>query len=110
MATFHSFETHPNGLVVAVFDDPYTLRVEFVEKRGKTECELWFAQTKEEEEEGNEDGERGREVLIDPLAGSGGGPVDVAAFALRIAIWSLFTYRYQQNWHIELTGNTCSRF
>lgn len=59
----------------AVFDDPYKLKVEFVEKRGRTECELSFV--------------RGNEESVDPLTASGGGAVDVAAFALRIAIWSL---------------------
>jgi DNA repair exonuclease SbcCD ATPase subunit len=58
----------------AVFDDPYKLEVEFVQRRNKTECDLYFVR----------DGER-----IDPLSASGGGAVDVAAFALRIASWSM---------------------
>jgi hypothetical protein len=58
----------------AVFDDPYELIVEFVKRRNKTECDLYFAR------DGNK---------IDPLSASGGGAVDVAAFALRIASWSM---------------------
>jgi ABC-type glutathione transport system ATPase component len=62
----------------AVLDDPYELEVDFVPKRGKTECELWFSR----------DGER-----VKPMDASGGGAVDVAAFALRVAIWSLRAQR-----------------
>ena len=58
----------------AIFKDPYKLEVEFVQRRNKTECDLFFVRT----------GER-----IDPLTASGGGAVDVAAFALRIASWSM---------------------
>lgn len=58
----------------AVFDDPYELKVEFVQRRNKTECDLFFVR------DGNE---------ADPLTASGGGAVDIAAFALRIASWSM---------------------
>lgn len=59
----------------AVFEETaYRFKVEFVQKRGKTEAELYFERA----------GER-----IDPMTASGGGPVDVAAFALRVALWSL---------------------
>jgi hypothetical protein len=58
----------------AVLDDPYELEVDFVPKRGKTECELWFSR----------DGER-----MKPLDATGGGAVDIAAFALRVALWTL---------------------
>jgi len=58
----------------AVFPDPYELKVEFVERRNQTECDLKFV--------------RG-EMEIDPLTASGVGAVDVAAFALRIASWSM---------------------
>lgn len=54
----------------AVFDEPYTFRIKFVQKRGQTEVELVFERN-------------GKEV--DPLTASGGGVVDVAAFALRLA-------------------------
>jgi DNA repair exonuclease SbcCD ATPase subunit len=58
----------------SVLDDPYELSVEFVERRNKTECDLYFVQ----------DGHK-----IDPIAGSGVGAIDVAAFALRIASYTM---------------------
>ena len=64
----------------AVFgDDAYSFEISFVQKRGKTEAELFF----------NRGGE-----LIDPMSASGGGAVDVAAFALRVAFWQLM---YKKN-------------
>ena len=62
----------------AVFDNPYKLMVEFVQRRNKTECDLYF------ERNGNR---------IDPLSASGLGAVDVAGFALRVASWSMQTPR-----------------
>ena len=58
----------------AVFPDPYELKVDFVQRRNKTECDLLFVR------DGNE---------IDPITASGVGAIDVAAFALRIASWSI---------------------
>lgn len=58
----------------SVFDDPYELIVEFVERRNKTECDLFFMRGKSK---------------MNPLSASGGGTVDVAAFALRVASWSM---------------------
>ncbi len=58
----------------AVFDEPYELAVKFEERRSKTECDLLFG--------------RG-DQLIDPLASSGYGAADIAAFALRVASWSM---------------------
>ena len=58
----------------AVFPEPYQLVAEFVERRNKTECDLYFVR------EGNK---------TDPEDASGGGAVDVASFALRIASWSM---------------------
>lgn len=58
----------------AVFPEPYDLVVDFVQRRNKTECDLWFER----------DGER-----LSPMDASGGGAVDVAAFALRVASWSM---------------------
>ena len=60
----------------AVFDDPYELVAEFVQRRNKTECDLYFSR---------------RGSRVDPLDASGGGAVDVASFALRIAAWSMQT-------------------
>ena len=58
----------------AVFNNPYSLAMEFVNRRNKTECDLYF------ERDGNR---------VEPLDGGGGGSADVAAFALRIASWSM---------------------
>ena len=58
----------------SVFNEPYKLEVEFVQRRNKTECDLYFSRQTER---------------MDPLSASGGGAVDVAAFALRIASWSM---------------------
>ena len=58
----------------AVFPDPYELRVDFVHRRNKVECDLYFVR------DGNE---------IEPLESSGYGAVDVAALALRVASWSM---------------------
>lgn len=55
----------------AVFgEEAYEFKIDFERKRGKTEARMYF------ERDGLE---------IDPLTASGGGPVDVAAFALRLA-------------------------
>lgn len=58
----------------AVFDEPYQFQIHFERKRGKTEAKLLFVRN------GNE---------VDPLTASGGGVVDVAAFALRLACIAL---------------------
>lgn len=57
-----------------VFNDPYELKVNFVERRNKTECDLTFKRGEDE---------------ISPLDASGYGAVDIASFALRIACWSM---------------------
>lgn len=54
----------------AVFAEPYEFRIAFEQKRGKTEAVLTFVRN-------------GLEV--DPMTASGGGVVDVASFALRLA-------------------------
>lgn len=54
----------------AVFDDPYEFKITFEKKRGRTEARLSFVR----------DG-----MEISPLRASGGGVVDVASFALRLA-------------------------
>lgn len=55
----------------AVFDDPYEFRIIFDRKRGKTEARIIFCRDGVE--------------LDDPLNQVGGGIIDVAAFALRLA-------------------------
>jgi len=57
-----------------VFPKPYEITVDFVQRRNKTECDIMFMR-------GN--------TTYDPLQSSGGGVVDVASFALRVAAWSL---------------------
>lgn len=54
----------------SVFDDPYEFKIKFERARGKTEAHLIFVRDGEE---------------INPIDSSGGGVVDVAAFALRIS-------------------------
>lgn len=58
----------------AVFENPYRLVLEFVLRRNRTEADIFF--------------ERGNE-RIRPIDAAGGGVVDIAAFALRVAMWSL---------------------
>lgn len=58
----------------AVFDDPYRLKVDFQEKRGKTEVELLFCR---------------REMEFPPIGSAGGGAIDIASLALRIAYLSM---------------------
>ena len=77
--TQQKLEFHISSLVStalsAVFPDPYEFKVKFEQRRNKTECDLTF--TKNGEDYGS------------PMFASGGGPKDVAAFALRCAFWSL---------------------
>lgn len=55
----------------SVFDDPYKFKIEFERKRGKTEARLVLT--------------RNSLVLNDPINEAGGGVIDVASFALRLA-------------------------
>lgn len=57
-----------------VFPDPYVFKLNFVKKRGRTEGELRF------EKDGYE---------YVPVDDSGGGVLDIASFALRLAMWGL---------------------
>jgi len=58
----------------SVFPDPYEFGVAFEEKRGKTECRMRFLRNGHE---------------VNPLSGSGGGPLDIATTTLQFTIWSL---------------------
>ena len=64
----------------SVFPDPYELNLKFEIKRGKTEAEIEFLK----------DGEP-----VKPMDGAGGGACDIAAFALRVALWSLANPKYR---------------
>lgn len=55
-------------------EEAYKFEIGMEIRRGQTECDLYFVR----------DGER-----VHPLSASGGGAVDVASFALRVALWSL---------------------
>jgi len=57
-----------------VFDNPYKLVLDFVERRGKVECDLLFER----------DGE-----TVKPKLASGFGSLDIASLALRISCWSM---------------------
>ena len=77
--TQQEIEFHISNLVTLAIsivfpDDDIKFVTRFVQRRNKTECDLLF------EEDGNE---------YRPLDGSGYGAVDIAAFALRLALWSL---------------------
>lgn len=78
LATQQQLEIHISDItslaLESVFDNPYELSVEFVQRRNKTECDLMFVR----------DG-----VKYHPMDSSGYGAVDVAAFALRVAAWAM---------------------
>ncbi len=77
LATQSQLEYHLSDMVSTglntVFDDVYDFKVQFEIHRGKTECNLFF----------EKDGE-----LAHPKF-SGGGELDIAAFCLRCAAWSM---------------------
>lgn len=72
-------EYHISSLVstalAAVFPNPYTFDLKFVQRRNKTEADLVFSKN------GN--------ATSDILNNGGGGVADIASLALRIALWSL---------------------
>lgn len=76
--TQRSLEYHISNLVTlalaSVFPDPYKFVLEFNQRRNKTEADLMFLKGAQR---------------VDPESGSGGGPLDVASFALRVAAWSI---------------------
>jgi len=77
--TQKELEFHISNLVTLAIsivfpDENINFVARFEKRRNKTECDLLF------EEKGNE---------YKPLEGSGYGTVDIAAFALRLALWSL---------------------
>lgn len=78
LATQQQLQFHISDIVSsaldAVFDDPYEMVVEFVQRRNKTECDLLFKKG---------------DLILDPLSASGCGAVDIASFALRVASWTM---------------------
>jgi chromosome segregation ATPase len=77
--TQQQLEIHISELVSlaleAVFPTPYKMVLKFETRRNRSETDLLL-----QDETGN---------LLSPMDSVGGGVVDVAAFALRIALWSL---------------------
>lgn len=63
-----------SNALAAVFEDPYTFKIEFVSRRNVTECDLLF--------------ERNEETRS-PLDSCGYGAADIASLALRVAYWKL---------------------
>jgi DNA repair exonuclease SbcCD ATPase subunit len=61
-----------------IFPNPYKLVLDFVNRRNKIECDILF------ERNG---------VRMKPKDASGGGAIDIAAFALRVACWSMMSPR-----------------
>ena len=76
--TQEQLEVHFSDLVTkafkAVLRNPYNFSSKFIERRNKTECDLRFER----------DG-----VYYKPKFTTGGGVIDLASFALRIAYWRL---------------------
>lgn len=71
---FHISDITSMALEAVFGNKAYKLEVEFIQRRNKTECDIFFSRK----------GKR-----INPTDASGGGALDVASFALRIASWSL---------------------
>ncbi len=63
--------------IASVFPDPWQFQLSFVQRRNKTEADLIFFKGNEERQ------------TSDILNAGGGGAADIAAFALRPAMWSL---------------------
>ena len=60
--------------LAAVFDDPEQFKIKFVQRRGRTECDILFVKGEQE---------------MDPIGFTGGGVLDVTCFALRVAFLCL---------------------
>lgn len=68
------FETIVQSALDAIFPDEYLFKLEFVQRRGRTEVDIWL----------DRNGTR-----MDPLDSNGGGVVDVLSIALRICCLTL---------------------
>jgi len=80
LATQQEFELRISDLATMAleaipFDENYRFQVEFVQRRGRTEADLFLV------------GQAGNRVRI--LDAAGGGVANVVAFALRVSLWSL---------------------
>ncbi len=76
--TQKNLEYHISNIVTtalqSIFPDPYNFTIEFVSKRNKTECNIWFEKDDE---------------YFDPMFSSGGGVLDITSFALRASYRNL---------------------
>ena len=76
--TQQELEYHISELVTlameSIFPDPYKLLLEFNIRRDKTEADIYFERNGEK---------------VNPLLSTGGGAIDIAAFALQISLWNL---------------------
>jgi len=63
-----------NLCLSAIFDDPYTVEIDFQTKRNQSEAYIYL---------------RRGEMYLEPMNSVGGGVVDVVSFALRLSLWSL---------------------
>jgi DNA repair exonuclease SbcCD ATPase subunit len=77
--TQSSLEYHLSEIVTlalsTIFPDPYQFKLKFIPKRGKTECQSIFIRNGKE--------------YTDIMYQSGGGPISICSFALKISLWSL---------------------
>ena len=78
LKTQQSLQFHMSNLtsmaMEAVFADPYAVKIEFVPRRNKTECDIFFM--------------RGNSQR-DPMESTGLGTADIGGFALRVASWCI---------------------
>lgn len=78
MATQQQLERNISNIVTtalgAVFDNPEQFKISFVQRRGRTECDILFARGDQE---------------YDPIGYTGGGVLDITCFALRVAFLCL---------------------
>jgi DNA repair exonuclease SbcCD ATPase subunit len=64
-----------SSALASVFPEPYEFQLRFIQRRNKTEADLIFL--------------KGGNETDDLINTAGGGAVDIASFALRIALWSI---------------------
>lgn len=72
---FHISNLVTMAIKAVYYENPYEFKLRFTLRRNKTEADLVFI--------------KGENETDDILNAGGGGPADIAAFALRIAAWSL---------------------
>ncbi len=86
--TQEKIEYHISNLVsmalASIWDDPYTFKLRFVQRRNKTECDLIF--------------ERNGYEIDDILNVGGGGVADIASHILQLALWSIKKTRNVMIW------------